>query len=252
MQYLNRYLFTGLLLTFCVTFFTRNSLKSVLHIAPEVIRGPIQTEVWGGETITFMKDGMEYELTPLYNYTISGLIVGKMDYRLFSIYKTSSAFPIDVCLIWGDNVKNGVFRKDGVKFSQDCRWCWVEWERDVGFNVQELSNNHLIINDRGVEKKAKAMMRGDQVTLKGKLVNVKFRPRDGKQGWGSWNTSISREDTGAGACEVIYVEEIDVLRKGNIFSSFLFRWSVYGLLILLLYHIVRFFIPIFSSPRGGA
>lgn len=30
-----------------------------------------------------------------------------------------------------------------------------------------------------------------------------------------WRSSTTRDDTGAGACEVIYVEDVEILQKGH-------------------------------------
>ena len=43
---------------------------------------------------------------------------------------------------------------------------------------------------------------GDVIVLQGYLVDV-----DHESGW-MWRTSMSRTDTGAGACEIVYVESI--------------------------------------------
>ena len=46
---------------------------------------------------------------------------------------------------------------------------------------------------------------GQVIRLEGFLVDAS-RPG----GW-HWNTSMTRNDTGAGACELIYVESVDVV-----------------------------------------
>jgi len=45
---------------------------------------------------------------------------------------------------------------------------------------------------------------GDVITLKGYLIDV-----DHDSGW-KWRTSMTRSDTGGGACEIVYVESIAV------------------------------------------
>jgi hypothetical protein len=136
-----------------------------------------------------------------------------------------------------------------VHFSQDGRWCWVNWSGNVNFNLQELSNNHLLINQRDLLGKLKSIARGDQVKIKGKLVNVKAKPSGSTESSEiTWNSSTSREDSGAGACEVIYVEQIDILKKANVISRILFKLSFYGLLLMVLLSIFKFFfMPI--EPR---
>lgn len=243
-QKINKYLFLTLLLIFGITFFTRKNVRNVDEIMPEVLNEPIQQEIYSKEVIGFDKDGYKYQLTPLYNYEISGLLVSKMNYRIFSIHKYESVFPMDLCLIWGSNVESGVYKNRTVKFSQDCRWCWVNWSGNVNFNLNEMSNNHLLINNKDLESKVKTLMASDQIKIKGKLVNVKANIV-GKAGKFnsqsiSWKTSATRTDSGSGACEVIYVEDIEILKKGNAISYYLFRISFYGLGLLVIWNVALF------------
>lgn len=242
LQNWSKYLFWGLVLVFIVTFFTRNDVRSVTEVDPEVLRQPIQIQVYNAEIIHFVKDGYEYFLTPVYEYDISGLVVGKMDYRFFSIDKMDSTFPFDVCLIWGSNVLRGLHTDRRVKFSEDCRWCWAYWSGDVNFNLNELSNNHLLIDNNDVLKQLRSVCRGDQLRIRGKLVNVKAKLA-GKAGPPdiTWNTSTSRTDSGAGACEVFYVEKLEVLNKANVVSRILFQFSAYALILWVAWKVISFF-----------
>ena len=81
--------------------------------------------------------------------------------------------------------------------------------------------------------------------IAGKLVNVKAQ----KPGKGEafnpeqlqWNTSIVRSDTGAGACEVIYVEDLQVLKKANLIARVLFQAGIAGIFTVIAVNIFRFF-----------
>jgi hypothetical protein len=61
---------------------------------------------------------------------------------------------------------------------------------------------HLIPATPAVEKRLKSLRPGQVVALKGYLVEV-----TGDGGF-TWRSSLTREDTGAGACELIWVEEL--------------------------------------------
>lgn len=245
-SFFNRYLFLGFLVIFIITFFARNNCRNVNEIHPALLNPPIQKSLWRSEKIEFTKKGYAYQLTPVYNYEINALIVSKMNYRLFSIYKTDALFPVDLCLIWGSNVKRGVYKNRSVRFSQDCRWCWAVWSGNVEFNLQELSNNHLLINSKKLERIVKSLVVGDQVKIKGKLVNVKAnlvgkgRQYDAQEL--TWNSSVLRTDSGAGSCEVIYAEDIEILKKANVLSYYLFHISLFGLIILGIWRVTRFFV----------
>lgn len=234
-----------LLFSLIVTFFTRNNYKSVKDIAPEVLGEPYQEHVSDSQLIKFEKNSYKYELTPLYDFEVNALIVSKMNYRAFSIQKFDKVFLYDLCLIWGSNISSNLYRNKTVKFSQDCRCCYVQWYGDVNFNWEGFSNSHLVVNNSRVEHKLKSLVVGDQVKIKGKLVNVKAYLL-GKAGTYdsseyTWNSGVGKSGLGMGACKVIYVEDIEILKKANVVSFYLFQMSLYGLLILAIWKLVSFF-----------
>ena len=243
-QKINSYLFIILLLVLIITFFTRNNIRNVDKITDEATNQPVQKEILNMEEIEFKKDGYLWQLTPLYDYEISGLVVGRMNYQIFSINRYSNLLPIDLGLIWGSNVANKVYQDKRIKFKQDSRWCWVRWDGDAVFNLNEFSNNHLLTKEKDLSNEAKKVNRGDQIRIKGKLVNIIATPLEDNEISGQnnimWKSSTTREDSGAGACEIIYVEDIEILRKGNLLSRFLFWFSFYGLIILIFWSIAYF------------
>jgi hypothetical protein len=195
---------------------------------------PHQYKIDNASVIKFQGNGYAYELTPVFDYQISALIVSKMNYKIFSIEKFSRAFPYDLCLIWGSNVGRGIYKNRTLKFSQDGRWGYVRGCEDLNFNWDEFSNSHLLINNSDVEKEVKSLVVGDQIRIKGRLVNAKAflvgEPGTFDESEYTWNSGVGKTGLGAGACKVIYVEKIDILKKANVISSFLFRLSLYGLL----------------------
>lgn len=240
----NKVLFPLLILILAVTFFKRHDFKSVNDVMPDLLKEPVQTELENVIDIKFMKDDFEYSLTPLYDYEINALVVHKMDYRWFSLNKIDNAIPLDLGLLWGSNVKDKIYQDKSIKFTQDSRFCWVRWSGNLSFNFNEWSNNHLVINKIEIEKKLKHVSTGDQIKIKGKLVNLKAR-YIGKSDTGGTKdieltTSITRSDREAGACEIIYVEDIQILKKANVFYRFLFDFSFYCLVFLIILNIIRF------------
>jgi hypothetical protein len=63
---------------------------------------------------------------------------------------------------------------------------------------------HLIPADNEIAKIIKKVRAGHVVEIEGYLVKVQAR-----DGW-RWKSSLTRKDTGHGACEVIWVEDISV------------------------------------------
>jgi hypothetical protein len=62
----------------------------------------------------------------------------------------------------------------------------------------------MIPADDSIASKLKSVKTGQVVKIKGFLVRA-----DAPDGW-HWRSSLTREDTGNGACEVVFVKEITV------------------------------------------
>ncbi len=247
---LSKYIFLFFFILLAVSFLVRNDYRAVDKIIPEVLNEPLQTETGSTDIIKFSKNGYDYELTQLYDYDISGLVVHKMNYSWFTIYKGEKVFSTDLCLIWGDNIKSKVFKNNSVKFYQDCRWCNVEWYGNVDFNLNQLSNNHLIVITPVLLNKIAAISSGDQVRIKGKLVYAKARPsgktRDEDSNGFEWRSSVTRNDTGAGACEVIFVEDAQILAKAHPVACGVYLISLFGLALMVCVNLARFIYSFFK------
>ena len=63
---------------------------------------------------------------------------------------------------------------------------------------------HMIPADDSVARALKRVRVGDVVTLDGYLVEA-----DKPGGW-RWRSSLTRDDTGDGACEVVYVKDLAI------------------------------------------
>jgi len=231
-----------------LSFFNRNNTKSVETIAPETLQEPLQTPVSPPQVVRFSQYGYDYELEALYQYEINAMLVHKLNYRTFSIHNYDKIFPFDVCLIWGENLSKKIYRAKTLSFSQDCRFCWADWREPLSFGWGEISNNHLLVTDKRLERILASLVYGDQIKIRGRLVNVRARPSSGEGAEISWRTSVSRTDGGAGACEVILVEDIRILKKANVFWRVLFPVSLYGLLLLIFWGMVSFFSSAVKRP----
>ncbi len=161
------------------------------------------------------KNGFSYEIIPLAEYELYGLVVSQYSsesvWDLF--HKDDPGNSKDICLVWGDNISGGAYRK--VRYHSGEFTCFYRWfgEIDPPFSDEQMSNNHLIPKDRAIEEKIKNVAIGDQIRIKGQLVDYKVK-KEGKE-VGGRTSSLDREDTGNGACEVIYVEDIEILKRGS-------------------------------------
>jgi hypothetical protein len=67
------------------------------------------------------------------------------------------------------------------------------------------ANTHIIPANDTVKRQLSKVRLGQTVHIKGQLVEAKRA-----DGW-HWRSSLTREDTGAGACELMYVSELSVI-----------------------------------------
>lgn len=143
----------------------------------------------------------EYEITPKYEYALKAKVLGKERYRLD---KESDLSFFDLALGWKAMSKLENLEK--IKITQSNRW--YRWRIDSFFiSRNEIEHNsantHIIHANDFVLSKLKKINIHDDIELYGYLVSV----TDENKRW-RWNSSTTRKDTGAGACEVFYVEEI--------------------------------------------
>lgn len=150
-----------------------------------------------------IKNG-KYTLFPQANYKFSGIVTSKEPYWYGWAGKVA---PIDLALAWGKLAEPEISRL--IKYSQGNRWYYYEYKTgcpvDNLYIMTHSANNHIIPADDNVLKAVKSIKRKEKVVLEGYLVNVKGKYK-GEEFW--WNTSLSRTDTGDGACEIFYVMKV--------------------------------------------
>ena len=153
------------------------------------------------QTLTYTMGA--YRITPLQNnFFISARVLGSE--RYFS-GREADLSPIDLALGWGPMADPDIIRQFTIR--QSNRWYFWRTDklpiarRDVEINS---ANMHMIPANDDVARQLLALNKGDFIELSGQLVRV-----DADDGW-HWVSSLSREDTGQGACEVVLVESVRV------------------------------------------
>ena len=110
--------------------------------------------------------------------------------------------PYDVALGWGPMSDQAVL--DRLDVSQGSRFFFYEWQNEPPIPEREIAchaaNNHVIAANPQVAGVIRKLRAGQVVKLRGYLVNA--TKADGFR----WPTSLTRTDTGNGACELFYVE----------------------------------------------
>ena len=151
---------------------------------------------------TSFRERNGYRITPLATFDIRARVIARERYRFGRAAELS---PIDLVLGWGAMSDTEVLKK--ISFSQGGRaYTWMTSVFPVPRRVIEThsANMHMIPADSGIERRLKSVRAGNMVHLKGFLVEVNTQ-----EGW-RWKSSLTREDTGGGACELILVESLDV------------------------------------------
>ena len=145
----------------------------------------------------------EFNIEALAEYYIKARVLSRNN---FSLGKESELSPFDLALGWGPMSDQSVI--DKIDISQRNRW--YNWrsdglpitKRDVNLNS---ANVHIIPKNEIVEGKFDKIYKGSLIEMNGFLVRITTA-----DGW-RWTSSLKRDDTGGGSCELLWVEEVKVL-----------------------------------------
>jgi hypothetical protein len=114
--------------------------------------------------------------------------------------------PVDFALGWGPMSDAAVI--DRLSISQSGRWYHFRWEGsppiEPSLMAKSSANTHLVPADDLVKKRLLNVSKGAVVKLSGYLINVRH-----SDGW-TWRSSLSRDDTGGGSCELMWVTDVQV------------------------------------------
>lgn len=150
----------------------------------------------------------DYEVLPLATFDITARVLSTERYWLD---KEAKLAPVDLALGWGPMSDEKVL--DELKISQRNRWFYWNCKKLPIPQTQIMhnaANMHLIPANDEIESKIKDTKTGNLVHFKGFLVKM----TRGDNWW--WKSSLSRTDTGDGACEVVYVEEFEIIEKEEV------------------------------------
>lgn len=191
-----------------VAFWNRNDIPSGVDYHPELREEPRQRRT---RKRPFETDyaGITYQVNPQYEYDLYGMVVSYRHHDGEStMHKMSNDHlnTADVCVVWGDNLDADLLSK--LKFWNGIFTCNVSTSDSVAwsrFDMNQLSNNHLISADDFLRRRIENAKVGDQIRIKGWLASY------GGAGAPVRGTSTTRTDAGNGACETIFVDQFVVL-----------------------------------------
>jgi hypothetical protein len=157
-------------------------------------RQPIQTST--GLPAAFRHG--EYTIKPLAKYQITAVVLRGERYRFAPL---SDLCPLDLALGWGP--MSMAYALNELKISQHGRFYFYSWKNESplepGQMARNSANTHCLPADDKIRSQLLAVKRHDLVTLTGFLVEA--TTPDG----GTWRSSLTRDDTEGGACEILWV-----------------------------------------------
>ena len=151
-----------------------------------------QSQVWERD---------EYFINAIAQFELKAKVLSKERYRFD---RESDLAPYDLALGWGKMSNQTIV--DKFEISQRRRWFF--WDAD-NYPIprkeieKSASNMHIIPATDEIMDELDDLIVGEIIYLKGYLVSA-MSPADG---W-RWKSSLSRDDTGNGACEVVWVEKL--------------------------------------------
>lgn len=182
---------------------------------PEVFQEPVQENGSVPAPFDVAQRGFTYTVRPVFDYEIWGMVVSShyagsfldIAHETWKDYLNIK----DLCLLWGKNLETDAFRR--IKFwNRDftCFYSWSDPASGQAFSSSHISNNHLITTDRNLRKIIKTVRRGDQVHFRGWLAAYGHKGSISVRG-----TSTTRNDSGGGACETVYVTQFEIIKRAN-------------------------------------
>ena len=143
-----------------------------------------------------------FQLTALATYELTARVLHKKRYWGG---RDGRLVPFDVAVGWGRMSDQTVL--DQFKISQSNRFFFYQWQHAPPLPLNDIichaANMHVISANADVATVVSKLRRGEVVNMGGYLVNV-----SGPNGF-VWPTSLTRSDSGRGACEVFYVERAE-------------------------------------------
>ncbi len=147
----------------------------------------------------------EYAITPLARFLVRARVLAREDYRFDSGADLS---PIDLALGWGPMSDESIL--EHIEISQSNRfYYWSVTQFPIPRKTIEThsANMHLVPANSYIRNALDDVREGQVLELRGYLIRA-----DRSDGW-QWQSSLTRDDTGAGACELVWVEDFQLLER---------------------------------------
>ena len=155
---------------------------------------PLQSPVPSGLALPAVSGA---KVTPLAGFSVEARVLGLEPY---SLGREAEYSPADLAVGWGRMRDDAVL--DRLSFRHGGRFFRYRWEGQPPIPQHEIirsvANMHIVPANDEVTAALKRVRIGQQVRVDGWLVRI-----DAADGW-HWRSSLTREDDGNGACELVY------------------------------------------------
>ena len=147
----------------------------------------------------------EHEFEARARYDITARVLRKEIYRIDG---GANLAPVDLGLGWGAMSDTTVV--EALEFSQMGRFLywkpkdWASFPLTAAQTVAQAAQVHAIPADAAIDRGLRSLRPGQVVRLSGYLVDIR-----GPDGF-LWRTSLSRDDTSDGACEIMWIESLAI------------------------------------------
>lgn len=142
----------------------------------------------------------DYTITRRANIQLEAKVLGQRDYQRDNAAPLS---PMDLALAWGPMAEDHVIEQ--IEVNQRRRFYYWRTDR-FPIPRREIERNsanmHIVPVNQAIASQLKSIEDGDIIRLVGYLIDA-----ERNDGW-RWETSMTREDTGRGACEIILVTRL--------------------------------------------
>jgi hypothetical protein len=144
-----------------------------------------------------------YRIMPAAAFSLQARVLATETYH---VGREADLSPVDFALGWGLMSDSAVL--DRLQISQGNRFYFYRWSGvppippvDI---VEHSANMHMIPANDDIKRRLGTVRAGQIVALSGYLVRVQA-----PDGW-HWNSSMTRSDSGNGACELVWVQDLAV------------------------------------------
>jgi hypothetical protein len=154
----------------------------------------------------------DFHLKPLARFTLDARLLHS---RVYRFDPGAHLVPIDLAVGWGPMSDQQVL--DRLHITQSMHFFWYEYQNPPPIPKDQIishaTNIHIIPSTPELAARCKALRWGALVHLSGELVEATGPHIN------TWRSSLSRTDSGNGACELLYLEEMEVLSADAVLNK---------------------------------